>query len=71
MIAEVASRFTSIQKFKQLLNELGFTMKKESAIKDFFFIFVLEKTSQVGKKKRKEIRKANPDLLKPCLYKKR
>lgn len=44
MIAEVASRFTSIDKFKDLLKALGFTMRKESAIKDFFFIFVCEKT---------------------------
>jgi len=53
MIAEVASWFTSIQSFRELMEEMGFTLKKESAIKDFFFIFVFEKTSELAKWKRK------------------
>lgn len=72
MIAEVVSRFTSMEAFKDLITKLGFKARKQSTISDYFVIFVFEKISDVAKRVRKQAKKTKGEtILKPCIYKKR
>jgi len=51
MIAEVASRITSVDQFKKFMKNIGFELLKESAIKDYFYIYVFKKKEDCNKKR--------------------
>ena len=71
MIAEVTTRFLDLAGFKQLLGELGFELRREKSLSDYFTILILKKKRDVGRKKRKSVRKGAEGgrLLKACVYK--
>merc|ERR1719373_230396 len=63
-IAEVKSRFTSIDAFVKLLRELGFQLVEKDFPNDYFVLFEFKK---VGKPKKKL--KTSSSCLEPCVYK--
>lgn len=72
LIAEVESRFVSVDKFVDVLKKLGFS-NVEKIENRFFHLFEFKKTDEVelSKHQRQRIQKLGPLILKPCRYKKR
>lgn len=67
IIAEVASRFTSVSKFVIVLKKFGFTLEKQDRKNTHFCMFHFRKSKPC----QKIIDNVPKDLLKPCVYKKR
>lgn len=65
-IAEVASRFKSVDSFVSLLNKLGFTLKGKDLTNKMFYMFDFEKKKSCG-----QIPDKMASILKPCKYKRR
>ncbi|XP_043246702.1 ribosomal RNA-processing protein 8-like [Amphibalanus amphitrite] len=67
-IAEVASRFDSVDDFVKSLQAYGFHFISQDLSHKYFYMFSLKKVANVDRKRRKEL----PEItLKPCLYKRR
>ena len=67
-IAEVESRFDSIENFINLVASYGFVNTWADLSNDLFYFLDFKKEKEIGKVKRNKL----PAIkLKPCLYKKR
>lgn len=65
LIAEIESRFKSLLKFKNLMKNMGFQLKREEK-NSYFISFNFMKTRQPNRQFKSAV-----GLLKPCVYKKR
>ncbi|KAG6880448.1 hypothetical protein C0992_000050 [Termitomyces sp. T32_za158] len=71
-IAEVASRFTDVEKFQNLVVSIGFRLTSRDTSNSHFTLFEFRKVARQGKSEEEwdeVLSKAN--LLKPCEYKRR
>jgi len=67
-IAEVASRFESVDDFVEAMKAYGFSFISQDLSHQYFYLFSMKKAATVTRKQRKEL----PEVtLKPCLYKRR
>ncbi|KAJ7179255.1 methyltransferase-domain-containing protein [Mycena filopes] len=71
-IAEVASRFTDVDEFSQLVASVGFKLKSKDDGNTHFTLFEFKKVASVGKNKKEWAAiLAKGQVLKPCEYKRR
>jgi SAM-dependent methyltransferase len=75
IVAEILSRITSIKNFIAVFEKLGFVLRKQKDIKNYFILFVfrLDDQTNIFKDENNEDinMENNYDILKPCIYKKR
>ncbi|KAJ7086760.1 methyltransferase-domain-containing protein [Mycena epipterygia] len=71
-IAEVASRFTDVEEFSQLVSSIGFKLKSKDDANTHFTLFEFRKVARAGKKEKEWAAVlAKGNVLKPCEYKRR
>ncbi|KAJ7047500.1 methyltransferase-domain-containing protein [Mycena alexandri] len=71
-IAEVASRFTDVEEFSQLVASVGFKLKSKDDANTHFTLFEFKKVACAGKNEKEWAAiLAKGKVLKPCEYKRR
>ncbi|KZT57662.1 hypothetical protein CALCODRAFT_422437, partial [Calocera cornea HHB12733] len=72
-VAEVTSRFTSVDAFVEVVESVGFALQKKEDKDTHFMLFVFDKVARdpLGEAEWKGIRAKAEGLLKPCEYKRR
>jgi len=72
-VAEVTSRFTDVEAFVDVVEDVGFRCTKQDDKDTHFTLFVFEKVTQeaLGEKGWEKIVEKTDGLLKPCEYKRR
>jgi ribosomal RNA-processing protein 8 len=70
LVCEITSRIVSQQNFIEIFNKLGFKLRKQRDIKNYFTMFVF-RLRHKNKNKLLVNEVDSYDILKPCLYKKR
>ena len=68
IVCEITSRIVSDDEFIDVFKKLGFILRKNIDIKNYFKLFIFRLNN---KNKNKLLENSNYDILKPCLYKKR
>lgn len=70
-IAEVESRFASVNKFTKLVSQMGFKLRCKNIENQYFFLFDFGKVEDVPVTPAFRLLHHGPNVLKPCLYKRR
>lgn len=70
-VAEILSRIVSIDKFVSVFEQLGFKLKKQIDIKNYFILFVFRLDKDNARNNEPEAAQNYGNILKPCIYKKR
>ncbi len=68
IVCEITSRIISVEDFIKMFKSLGFIVRKEVDVKNYFTLFVFRLSNRVTKTLTNV---DGTEILKPCLYKRR